>query len=222
MFRSTPVVLALMMTLLGASEALSDFVLQFGQSGVVGANSFSGSVGQTIVAEVYLTQTGGETRLSSSSTGLVSADFTVTIDRTSVAPVSTSFGPGFVEDGTFNTGVSPSSARISEVEAGQTGQVGVTTAVDGTNDNSVLLGTVSLQIAPGANGTYQLSVAQDNASAFGAFSLADPGFPQSISVTSGSGTLTISAVPEPSTLALFGLAAAAAIGRASKSRRQGA
>lgn len=209
--------LGLLLALLAASPCCADFILQLGQSGGVGDNSFSGSPGDTIVAQIYLTQTGGETRLSSSSTALVTADFHVTIDGSLVTPVATTFGPGFSDDTSGHTHIFLNDARIAEFATERTGHVGVTTSADGVADDSVLLGTVSFLIAPGASGIYNLSVTPD--SSYGAFSVATPGTPEPIGVTGGVGTLSVAAVPEPSSLVLSAVGIAAVVCRSRKNRR---
>lgn len=211
--------LGLLLALIAASPCCAGFILQLGQSGTVGNNVFAGSPGDTVVMQIYLTQTGGETRLSSSSTALVSADFHVTIDGSLVSPVATSFGPGFKDDTSGKTGFTLSDARIAEFASEQSGHVGVTTSADGVSDNSVLLGTVSFLIAPGASGIYNLSAARDTSSPLGSFALA-AGYPQTIDVSSGFGTLEVSSTPEPSSLVLSAIGIAAVAYRTCKQRRK--
>lgn len=220
MCRAMSTALGLLLALIVASPCCAGFILQLGQSGTVGNNTFAGSPGDTVVMQIYLTQTDGETRLSSSSTALVSADFHLTIDGSLVSPVATSFGPGLKDDTSGKTGFTLSDARIAEIAKEQTGHVGVTTSADGVSDNSVLLGTVSFLIAPGASGIYNLSAARDTSSPLGSFALADPDYPQRIDVSSGFGTLEVSSTPEPSSLVLSAIGIAAVAYRSCKQRRK--
>jgi MYXO-CTERM domain-containing protein len=216
MFHTLKLLIGLSLFAVVTSPCSAAFILEFGELGVVGDNSYAGTTGDTIVAQVYLTQTGGETALSSSSTALAIADFEITINGTGVTPVAPTVGPGFVNDG--NTGVSGLTARIAEFESSGSGNVGVTTSADGVNDNSVLLGTISYQIGPTAGGVYNLSVAQHPT--FGSFSLASALIPTPIIVSPASATLNVTAVPEPASLGLAGLAAVAAFGSARYRQRR--
>lgn len=190
-----------LLVVLLCQSSLAGLILEFGQGNTPGSTTFNSPINSSLTLQLYLTQTGTETRLSSASTGLAIADFEVTLSNGSgVTPVSVAFGPGFIDDTSGNTGITGLIARIAEFESSASGNVGVTTATDGVSDNSILLGTVTLQVGNSALGPVTLTISQRPA--LGSFSLADPLLPSSINVTSGTATLFITAVPEPSALVL--------------------
>ncbi len=182
------------------SDARAEFVLQFGSDGVPGSDSFSVRGGDPFVLDFYLTQTGSEDRLDSSSTGLVNADLTFAFDGGSgVALADFTLGPGFVDDQQGNTGIEGRTLRLAQVDETLTGETGVTTDRDGVADDSVLLGQGTLAIDPFTDGDFDLSLGPSD-SPF-AFALANPdGFPTELTLASSTGTLSVTAIPEPGSL----------------------
>ena len=194
--------------------AHAEFVLEFGEAGIVGDNSFDAAPNGTFDVQVYLTQTNSESRLSSASTALAIADFTITITGTDVLPTATAFGTGFVDDFSGNTGVSGTTARVAQFESSFLGTSGVTTSADGLDDNSVLLGTITFTVGATASGVFNLQVSQR--ADFGSLSVANTPFPSPINAANGTGTLTVTAVPEPSSLLFL----TAIVGAATVRRRK--
>ncbi len=178
------------------STAQADLILGFAKGGSF-STSFSAASNSSLTLQLILTQSNGETRLT--NPGLAIADFDVVIDGVNVAPTAFTFGTGFVND--TNSGITGLSTRIAEFESSLSGKNGITANIDGNGDttlDSVLLGTVTYNIGALASGNYNLSVLKRTA--FGSFSIADPVFPDNVTnvVSNGSATLTITAVPEPS------------------------
>jgi PEP-CTERM motif len=180
------------------STAHADFILGFAQGGTF-STSFSAAPNSNLTLQLILTQSTGETRLS--NPGLAIADFDVVINGANVAPTAFTFGTGFVDDTSNNSGITGLSTRIAEFESSFSGNSGVTANVDSNGDtvlDSVLLGTVTYNIGTMASGNYNLSVLKRDA--LSAFSIAAPGLPIDVTsvVSNGSAILTITAVPEPS------------------------
>ena len=178
------------------STAQADLMLGFAQGGSF-STSFSAAPNSTLTLQLILTQSNGETRLS--NPGLAIADFQVAVDGVNVAPTAFTFGTGFVDDTSTNSRITGLTARIAEF----TGSNGITANVDSNGDttlDSVLLGTVTYNIGALASGNYNLTVLKRTEQ--GAFSIAAPQLSLTIDVTNvvtnGSATLTITAVPEPS------------------------
>lgn len=177
------------------STAQADLILGFAKGGSF-STSFSAAPNSTLTLQLILTQSNGETRLS--NPGLAIADFQVAIDGLNVAPTAFTFGTGFVDDTSTNSRITGLSTRIAEF----TGSNGITSNVDSNGDttlDSVLLGTVTYNIGALASGNYNLSVQKRTEE--GAFSIDNsPGIPLNVTnvVSNGSATLTITAVPEPS------------------------
>ena len=180
------------------STAQADLILGFAQGNSF-TTSFSKAPNSTLTLQLILTQSNGETRLT--NPGLAIADFQVAIDGVNVAPTAFTFGTGFVNDTSTNSGITGLSTRIAEFESSLTGNNGVTANLDSNGDttlDSVLLGTVTYNIGVLASGNYNLTIVKRTE--FGAFSIAAPGLPLDVTnlVSNGSATLTITAVPEPS------------------------
>jgi hypothetical protein len=189
------------------STAHADFILGFAQGGLA-STSFSAAPNSNLTLQLILTQSTGETRLS--NPGLAIADFDVVINGANVAPTAFTFGTGFVNDGSGNSGIASLSTRIAEFESTLSGNNGITVNVDSNGDtalDSVLLGTVTYNIGTLASGSYNLTV--QKRTALGAFSIAAPapGLPTDVTnfVSNGSAILTITAVPEPSSAVFVAL-----------------
>lgn len=182
------------------STAQADLMLGFAQGNSF-TTSFSKAPNSTLTLQLILTQSNGETRLS--TPGLAIADFQVAINGANISPTAFTFGTGFVNDTTTNSGITGLSTRIAEFESSFTGNNGVTANLDSNGDttlDSVLLGTVTYNIGVLASGNYNLTIVKRTEQ--GAFSIATtaPSLPLDVTnlVSNGSATLTITAVPEPS------------------------
>ena len=180
------------------STAQADLMLGFAQGNSF-TTSFSKAPNSNLTVQLILTQSNGETRLS--TPGLAIADFQVAINGANISPTAFTFGTGFVDDTSTNSGITGLSTRIAEFESSFTGNNGVTANLDSNGDttlDSVLLGTVTYNIGILASGNYNLTIVKRTE--LGSFSIAAPVLPLDVTnvVSNGSATLTITAVPEPS------------------------
>lgn len=193
----------------GSSNAQS-FVVEFGQSGTVASDgsvfNTTGTAGGAVTIDVFLTQIAPEMRLNNAATGLTLADLIVDVSAGGVelTPTAINLAPSF--SNVINTGITGQSAQI-DVAGGDTlfGSFGVITNDDGTADTSILLGSIDYAIGATAVGPFTLTGSQNGPSGglFSPVSLANPGFPLGIDVTSNTATIAVTAVPEPSTFALL-------------------
>ncbi|MGV3486425.1 MAG: PEP-CTERM sorting domain-containing protein [Planctomycetaceae bacterium] len=205
-----------------AENSSAAFVINFGSSSTFSPSHINVVAGETVAINVFLTQTDGENRLSSASTGLVSADFSLSSsDGSDVVPLSFSFGSGFENRPGSSSGIAGNLARIDEQEEtdpfGKTGVTTANTSFD-TSNNSILLGTVNFQIAGDATGFYTI-FADPNVDQFGdRFTVVGTVLPESIDVLSNSIDLQVTAVPEPSSV--IAIAALGGVGLIHRSRRK--
>lgn len=181
------------------NASAQSFVLEFGRGGAVASD---GSVFRTsslpntsVTLEIYLTQIAPETRLQDDATGVALADFTVDVTSggTQLTPTAFTFGPGLVDDLSGNSQITGQQVRLAMIELNGLGQTGATTATDGVNDNSVLLGSVTYDI--GANPAASYTVTAQSVGGLSPFAVADPVFPVGIPVTTNTAVVS---TPEPS------------------------
>ena len=182
--------------------ARADFVLSVSVAGSAPSNApLDQPAGAMFDISFFLTQTNGESRLDSRSSGLDGAEFNVQFDRpTDLSVTSISPGPRMIDNpvGGIDSTITSDGAFISIIDDSEDGFTGAVVCDDGVNDDSILLSTLSVLIDPSASGLYEVSFTPTNSFAF---TLADAtGFPQPISVGPGARSFTVTAVPEPSSI----------------------
>ncbi|TWU46403.1 hypothetical protein [Rubripirellula reticaptiva] len=203
-----------------ASPASAAILLQIGQNGNIGTPVLSGSNGETVKVQFYLSQTGDfagspDTRLN--DLGVGSFNLIFDLARTDGISLGGSGTFEFASGLDFNTledTSNPASgvyAASSDIAPGGFDFLPVTVA---SGVNSILLGTASLDLGPTASGTYGLTLTPD---AFGGVTLG-PSPLNFVSAAPASANLQVVAVPEPTsfTAAATGLAMMVAIRRRRK------
>ena len=214
------------------SNANADLVYNFGQNGVVGGTDFVANAGDSITLEIYITQTGtfdvfgtsvSDFRLSNNpgAFGLGADDFNFVVGtgaESAVVPrdigTGLTFGAGLLDDGTSarvgSSGVraaffasQDNNMTITPVFADAVGApMGFMSNDLPIGDNSILLAEITLDVGIDASGPFDLSTSAAGVGALiGNSVLAGP----FVTPGTGTATLTVTAVPEPSTWALLGL-----------------
>jgi hypothetical protein len=202
--RSRALVLALFGCLLAAGPSRADLVFQFADSTGTAGSAFTVNQGGTVDVRVYLAQTGGTTNLSSN--GLV--DGGVALQFSSSAPFTvasaSAISPSSAFGGSNNTNVSTSSGTTTATLQVHDSS-GVFAPTSGADANRILLGTFTFSgLTPG--------------SAVAVTAFPDPKSANNVDgqqnnldslIHQSSAAITVVAVPEPGTVALCGLGAAA-------------
>ena len=193
------------------NECYADFIFNLAAGGQFAPAQIDVNAGDTITLDVLITQTGPETRLNNTSSGLVSANFSLDSSGSFATPVSYTLGLGLVErpnavGNPNNSLISGGLIRVDAQTSDLTGATGVTTANTALDalSNSVLLASIDYAISPTASGVFALSV-QPEVDGFGdRVSVVGAPFPDTISVDNGSVVLSVNAaaVPEPSAFAM--------------------
>ncbi len=224
-----------------SGSARADLVLQFGQSGVSGLTNFTATAGSSVAIEVYLTQSGLYDPFGTGDP----ADF-VTDNRLTGAGNSRGLGGWLIDVGIAGDGaVSHADAATFVFGAnfdnlpgasvnGSVLNAGAFATADPVDPNRVLpvkapvilLGTMTLDVSSLATGSYSLTTDFTNGISLSLgtnpLNTVDPTEPANF-VFGGSGTLDIiSAVPEPSSMAVLGLMGAAGFARSVRNRRKAA
>jgi hypothetical protein len=193
--------LALPLLLLAAGGARADFTFQYtdGSGNTVTSNSFSVAQGSTINIRVYLLETNGETRLQ--SPGLISGGAQLNYNQ-SIANVTTLTG-----NSSFNNTVTPS-IGTGNAAIRETSTTAVTAPSSGTDANRILLGTFTFTGVSAGSTLVKTSIPDAGTS------VSDNVLNDSPTFTSIDGlinlpnaSITVTAVPEPGSLALSALCA---------------
>ena len=220
--------LAVAAAALVAPSASAELVLGFGKDDVAGGDSFSVQAGDSITLDLYLTQQGqfrpnpqfeptrfvDDERLTLLGLGSAAFTFNAETRSGSVDPaiVDFAFGPGLFDDGqsTFSTRTMSPSA-FGELTEGNLSVTPVKAPYK-ENANSILLGKVTLTTDRLDAGSLELGLRTFSE---GNFDDTDPppdfgigsNPNNSVLVSSGSATLQVTAIPEPSqAMAVAGLA----------------
>jgi hypothetical protein len=190
--------------LLLAGSTRADFTYQFADSSGNTSSAFSVAAGSTINIRVYLLQQNGSTNLSSN--GLVDGGVALQYSSTGHATISSASNitPNAAFGGPNNTSLSTSSGTTSAVVQVHDDS-GVFAPTSGTDANRILLGTFTFTgnsvgstnvstAFPDANNPNNVDGANNNLDSM---------------IHQASAAITVTAVPEPSTLALCGIGAVA-------------
>jgi hypothetical protein len=206
--------LAVALLLLGGGVARADFSFVFtdGSGNTVANNAFSVNQGSTLNIQIWLLESNGETRLRSPglNTGGVKLTYNQTIAN--VTTVTGNTGTGAFDMSTNNIGTG--SAIVRDFQTNNTG-TGVVAPSTGTNADRILLGTFTFTgVSPGSTSTL---TALPDAGAIPPISdntLNDsPTFTSLDSlIQNSSAVITVTAVPEPGSLALVTLFSAGMVG----------
>jgi hypothetical protein len=210
------------------SSADAALLLRFGQGGVSGLTTFTGQAGRSIEIELYVVETGGNDELSGFGLSQSAFNFQIQTGAGDVGnevfhadPSTYVFNPGLVE------------AR--EVLVSDAGRLLGVTAGAGFNgfvadpvlpipgERQILLGTATLNLGVLALGDYSLRISNQGFGSFGwgpdPFELDDNLEGGFFSPSAGTAILTVTAVPEPSSVAVLGMMGVAGVARAVRRRR---
>jgi hypothetical protein len=187
---------AVLTMMLSADVARADYTFLFTDSSGNASTSFSVKVGQTVDIRVYLAQTGSTTGLS--STGLDSGGVQLNTSNSSIANVTNvTANPAFDSSSTA-TGAN---ANVTEH---QTISSPVKAPTSGADANRILLGTFTFT---GVSAGSTLTVTAIPSTGTNVNVLGDGTVLDSMIVGS-SAAITVTAVPEPGSMLLAGLAVA--------------
>ena len=188
----------------------AELILQFGVGDTIGLTSLNVDAGESLLLDLYITQTGSTVRLNSESTSVNTVDVTFSVTGgPGVAPNdSVAFG-NFFRDTSFTSRMGQAlrfSAESTKIPPTPTSDVpGVISSDDGVADNSILFGTISLSTAADVSGSRTILLS-GNTDSFGNLTTSpDTVLTGGLPLVSGSLTLNVSAVPEPSSLMLVGV-----------------
>lgn len=212
------------------SSADAALVLRFGQNGVAGLTNFTAQVGSTLNLEIYLVQTSGSTELNDFGLSLMGIDLRVdtgggstTGEVSHVTPPSFVFNPG-MSDERFTEVLNQDRRLIARAAAPLADALNYAPVMLPAGQNQLLLGTAQLRIGLNSvvgDNTYNLSVRrQDSLSfAYGNNPLGDGSEGEFFNPGIANSTLTLTAVPEPSSVAVLGMMGVAGVARAVRRRR---
>ena len=211
----TLAVLSVLLFTAGSTSA--DFSFQFtDQNGnTVPSNAFTVAQGSSVNVNLYLTQSNGETRLT--SPGMQSAGVALTYNNSIANTTSVTGNAAFDVQTTSGVGTGKASINDSAVV-----NPPVTAPTSGANANRILLGQFTFQGA--SVGTTSLVTSTPHAGSKPPIAdnvLADsPTFTSIDSlIANASATITVTAVPEPGSMILCSLAASACALAAWRRRR---
>lgn len=223
-----------------SGTARADLVLNFGQGGVSGLTNFTATAGSTVAIQVYLTQSGLYDPFGTGDP----VDF-VTDNRLTGAGTTRGLGGWLIDVGVAGDGAvghadpatfvfGPNFDNLPGASVnGSVLNAGAFATVDPVDPNKVipvkapviLLGELTLDVSALATGSYNLSVDFTNGIALSLgtnpLNTVDPTDPIN-HVFGGLGTLDITAVPEPSSMAVLGLMGVAGVARSVRNRRKAA
>ncbi len=191
-----------------ARSTKAELILQFGKEGVVGATDFSVAPGQSQLIDIFLTQTPGDTRLTSPGLGLGAFRLILSSPDITHAPLASfQFGPGFVEG---ENGLSELNGQtlLIDLKGTPVDPFTVTPVTTTGGSSSIKLGTTVLTAMPGAFGPYGLEL-RSGRDPVGAdpvtpdFILGNSALGAFVAVSPSTATLNVSPVPEPSSFALL-------------------
>jgi hypothetical protein len=186
---------AVLTMMLSVHGARADYTFLFTDSSGTASNSFTVKQGQTIDIRVYLAQTSSTTGLS--STGLNAGGVQLNTSTSSIANVTNVTANSAFDTNSTNAG---SSASVTEH---QTTSSAVLAPTSGTDANRILLGTFTFT---GVSTGTTLTVTAVPSTGTSVNVLGDGTVIDSM-IHNASAAVTV--VPEPSSLILTGLAAAA-------------
>jgi hypothetical protein len=193
---------ALLTLLFGGSAARADYTFLFTDASGTASNIFTVAQGQTIDIRVYLSQTGASTGLSAQ--GLNSGGVQLNTAAPSIATVT-----GVAPNAAFDNKSTTTGANANVTE-NQISNPAVKAPTSGPDANRILLGTFTFT-ASGVNTGTTLTVTAIPSTGTSVNVIA-PGGPDSGSIDgiiqNASASITVTAVPEPGSLVLAGLAAA--------------
>lgn len=191
--RSIGLLLFLVSSMVGTgAHGAFDYTLSFTADGTPPVSAFTGNVGDTIQIPVYLFETGTNTGTQGFADGLqlYGAVFQVNLSSQSLSS-ATGNNP-------LNGGVSGNLAGFSTSFSG----AGVASSVAGTG-RSALIGTVNVELTTVGVSTIQLA---ENTTLSNEATLGLSGGSPNVSIdVSNFSSASISAVPEPSSIAVLGL-----------------
>jgi hypothetical protein len=196
--------LAFLACLVATAPGRADFVFQFADTSGTPTSTFTVNQGSTVGVNVYLVQQGGSTNLSSN--GLV--DGGVSLQFSSSGPFTISSASNITPNAAFaganttslstNAGTTTATLRVHD-------NSGVFAPTTGPDANRILLGTFTFSgVSPGTGLTVT--------------ALPDPNSANNVDgastnldsmIHNSSASITVTAVPEPGSLILTGLAASA-------------
>jgi hypothetical protein len=185
-----------------AGPARADFSYQFADAGGTASSNFTVSQGGTVDIRVYLLQTGGSTNLTAAglTDGGVSLTFSASGPFTVTSTANIFPGPDF--GGTNHTSLSTNSGTTTA-----TVQVHNSTPVlaptSGADQNRILLGTFRFSgVTPGSDLTVTTLPDPNSAN-----NIDGNGVNLDSMIHNSSAAITVTAVPEPGSIVLTGLAA---------------
>jgi hypothetical protein len=187
---------AVLTMMLSADVARADYTFLFTDSSGNASTSFSVAVGQTVDIRVYLAQTGSTTGLS--STGLDSGGVQLNTSNSSIANVTKVTANSAFDVSSTATGAS---ANVTEH---QTISPSVKAPTSGTDANRILLGTFTFT---GVSSGSTLTVTAIPSTGTNVNVLGDGTVLDSM-IVGASAAITVTAVPEPGSMLLAGLAVA--------------
>lgn len=214
-FRLLPLLAALAGLGVTADAARAGYEFRFADAAGNFTNSFSfdATVTPTIDIRVYLVQTGGDTGLS--DTGLVSSGVKLSYSGTvaAVADTGNVFGNAAFDD-TPNKTVTATEAALRQATDLNPA---VKAATSGADANRVLIGTFRFTgLAVGSD----LALTLDPNAAPVGNNVLDDGTVLDSLIANDTAVITVTAVPEPGTLALAGLLAVGVAGGAARRVRR--
>ncbi len=197
--RIRSVILIAALTLL-PGRAAADYSFVFADSTGTYANSFTVAQGSTVSVEVYLMQTNGATGLTAS--GLTSAGVALNFNQ-AIANVPNA--AAITPNPAFNTSQTSVGTGTASLNEQQVASGPVFAPTTGPNTGAVLLGTFNFTGV--SAGTTVTLTAQPHPAPFDNNVLND-GTVLDGMIANSSAVITVTAVPEPGSLLLGGLAAA--------------
>jgi len=203
-----------LLILFSTASTRGDLLIDVGQGGEIGLPGMNVWAGEAVTVDLFITQTGNTTRLNNRGTSINAAELELTISGgAELAFSGHTFGDFFADDIGL-TQLSPerdvllfSVGSTKDPDPNLGGEIpGVLASEDGVNDNSLRLGSFTLEIDPLARGSYTIDLLGGEFAGFSTTTTPDTGL-IGVPLTANSLQVNVTAVPEPG--GLFSLAAGA-------------